>query len=81
MSWIKVGDVRFRMSYGHIAKKKNCTDRSNPHQLLVDQIPSHLHWVEKFDTKDQGRQSNHHEEFWTKKETSCDIEIDTTGES
>ncbi len=66
---------------------------------MVDQIPSQLLWVEKFDKKDRDHGHGHgrgqatnrnHEakskdqdivnEFWTKKETSCDIEIDTTGE-
>lgn len=58
--------------------------------MLQEDIPIHLNWNEQAitNTKDGDGSANEvlehsnndvGDEFWTKKETSCSIEMDTTG--
>ena len=87
MSWIKVGDGRFRKN-----SRKNPQDkkRRSTYELLQDDIPIHLNWIEQAKSNSEDEVANANEifehsnndigdEFWTKKETSCNIEMDTTG--
>jgi len=103
MSWIKVGDGRFRSPVlktakdrggkGSIGSAKSYNPCKNDEFVLIEnKIPSDLCWSEN---KVDKAMSIHSEtmdektlkqflafmgsEFWTRKETSCDLELDTTG--
>jgi hypothetical protein len=106
MSWVNVGDGRFRTPIQRVVKDRcgngSIVNRdSKQHQtkgvqdspgdfytMAYDTIPSDLHWThhDENQTKEDASRKNEDKtlfgaEFWTKKETSCDIELDTTGES
>ena len=102
MSWINVGDGRFRNPIPRVVKdrrgigsvvKRNegrtgkGQDSSFPSDfelfaLSRDTIPSELHWTSQ-DIINMNKECNNGKdqliEYWTRKETSCDIELDTTG--
>jgi len=102
MSWIKVGDSRFRSpvlktvkdrggkgSVGSATPRDPC--KEDDFVLIQDKIPSDLCWENKVDkalsihseTMDEETLEQFlafmGSEFWTRKETSCDLELDTTG--
>jgi len=81
-----VGDGRFRKNSRKNPKNRK---RRSTYELLQDDIPIHLNWNEQAKTNakdgvgsvnDVYEHSNNDvgDEFWTKKETSCNIEMDTT---
>ena len=98
MSWIKIGDGRFRSPIPRLAKnrlskktveklKKPNDDDTNQYLLRKGNIPREVVWNEQ---KNACASSNIslteldrmiEDEFWTRKETSCDIELDTNGRS
>ena len=107
MSWVKVGDGRFRNPIPHGIKDRigkarvnSTTDlehcAENMYTMTHDKIPIEFHWSEhkyKEDVTTFGdskpgqeekmikeRRDWMGDEFWTRKETSCDLELDTTGE-
>jgi hypothetical protein len=103
MSWIKIGDGRFRTPIPRTAKKKltsqnlqknrsKCDTEKVIYQHLLTRrnIPPALVWNARKGTcamklpqevVNVDLDQIIGDEFWTKKETSCDVEIDTNGES
>ena len=95
MSWIKVGDSRFRSPVLKTVKdrggKGSIGSATGDFVLIQDIIPSDLCWENKVDkalsihseTMDEETLKQFlvfmGSEFWTRKETSCDLELDTTG--
>ncbi len=91
MSWINVGDCRFRNPIQRILKDR-CGNRGlfqhdsnlgsdfllGDHAMTHDTIPSKLHWNYRDDDENEVKKTLP-KEVWTNKETSCDIELDTTG--
>lgn len=99
MSWINIGDCRFRMPLPNIVKDRigtvatgfnernqRCSE-GNDFTLTKDIIPSELCWADMSASKsaqvhDDEAQKNmlklDGSEFWIWRETSCDIELDTT---
>ena len=101
MSWIKLGDGRFRnpipgtaskrLTSQKIFKNRSNTDGAkaiNQYLLTKRNIPSALVWntrksmcASKLQQEfDVDVEEIIDDEFWVKKETSCDIELDTNGE-
>lgn len=100
MSWVKVGDGRFRTPIPKTAKdrrgklagvKSNNPCEQSEFTLVEDCIPCELYWSEQVDTLmlmhcEKIKEETFKKlmvllgsEFWTRKETSCDLELDTTG--
>ena len=101
MSWVKVGNGRFRTPIPKTAKdrrgklaavKPNDPCKQDEFILVEDRIPSELYWSEHKVEKSMSMHCEEMEEesfkklveslgseFWTRKETSCDLELDTIG--
>lgn len=89
MSWINVGDVRFRNPLQQSCKKRFVSQQDNPsnkqqvieasfdHVLIKQNIPCCYQWPRKENRNDNEMSKT--DESWTHKETSCDIEVDTIG--
>jgi hypothetical protein len=100
MSWINIGDCRFRMPLPNTVKDRigtvatginernqRCSE-GNDFTLTKDNIPSELCWAgmsasksaQVHDVEAQKQMLKlDGSEFWIWRETSCDIELDTTG--
>jgi hypothetical protein len=90
MAWIHIGDVRFRnplsragkMRYtikedGHRGISKTSFDSN--HLFVKNNVPSKFQWTKKGEPQNGEKTESAMDEFWTRKETSCDVELDTIG--
>lgn len=103
MSWIHIGDCRFRTPLPNILKDRlgGKSSTAKRHEMEQDKltkdpfgltktiVPRELCWTEKYSsqslptchpevTLNQSIMNIAGPEFWTRRDTSCDIELDTT---
>lgn len=93
MAWVNIGDVRFRDVLPNSGKVRCEMEMQNDERevihnqlLLKDNIPMRYRWTKAIDGDDddaceKGRRdlTAKKDDFWMRKETSCDIEVDTIG--
>ncbi len=92
MAWIDVGDVRFRNPLPRAGKMRYSVENDTRHStaailynylLLQGTVPSKFKWGESMKQSkigsDSGNRYNVDDEFWKRKETSCDVELDIRG--
>ena len=89
MAWVNIGDVRFRDKLPPSGKVR-CTTQNDECEeghddedslLLQGNVPKCYQWVTADIPKgyDQNQSKDDDDKFWTRKETSCDVELDTIG--
>ncbi len=90
MAWVNIGDVRFRDKLPPSGKVRCTTQKDECEEgcrdedsllLLQGNVPKCYQWVTADTPKDneQNQSKDDDDKFWTRKETSCDVELDTIG--
>ena len=84
MSWVNIGDVRFRDTLPHSCKARyemenGSTESDSTQLLLQDNIPMRYQWTKPKVDHACEKKGSIEDEPWTQKDTSCDIEVDTIG--